>query len=269
MSTMTLNLTRKLAAVATSLLGLAPGAVCQPPAQFQVWGSQGPMLAKAPMDWTELQPASEGLATLTPTEDEKRRGFVVFALDPMAPALLRTAPSAALRTESVHCVAARGQYEPLTFAFWPLEDLAQVTVQAGPLRSGDSAVIPADQVDVRVARPVREIVDAMARTWRWRPFLLEQAVYYYGLLKRRAPDLPTTTDIGGGIAMGHDEIGRLSPVVDYLCSNRLNPDLARALLERGKPWGIYNGAGPTPAGARFFFGFYGWHTAAQSIAQWA
>ena len=99
--------------------------------------------------------------------------------------------------------------------------------------------------------------------------LLDQAVYYYGLLKRRAPDLPTTTDIGGGIALGHDELGRLSPVVDHLNSNRLNPDLARALLQRRKPWGIYNGAGPTPAGARFFFGFYGWHTAAQSIAQWA
>ena len=49
----------------------------------------------------------------------------------------------------------------------------------------------------------------------------------------------------------------------------MTPDIARALLDRRKPWGIYNGTGPTPAGARFFFGFYGWHTAARSIAQWA
>jgi hypothetical protein len=420
-----------------------------------------------------VQPAGEGLPTLTPTEDEKRRGFVVFALDPMAPAQSGTAPSAAMRTELVRCFAARGQYEPLTFGVWSLEDLAHVTVRLGQLRGEDGAVIPADHVEVRVARPVREIVDAGAHTWRWRPFLLErrlefpvpastaaqvwltvkvpqeakpgvyagiarlnaarrpeasvkltlrvlpfalppapiemalytpkvppddalfekelvdlrehglnameptlaaevasrdqafgaddvaaigadcarrirlfekvfgkprfpatfevghqiafywdpaqswfafwphspkiddqmlqatavvrqaaheagwdslrafaldeagahnlldQAVYYYGLLKRRAPDLPTITDIGGGIAMGHDEIGRLSPVVDHLCSNRLTPDLARALLDRGKPWGIYNGSGATPAGARFFFGFYGWHTAAQTIAQWA
>ena len=52
--------------------------------------------------------------------------------------------------------------------------------------------------------------------------LLDQAVYYYGLLKRRAPDLPTTTDIGGGIAMGQDEIVRLSPAVDYLQSSPLD-----------------------------------------------
>jgi hypothetical protein len=64
--------------------------------------------------------------------------------------------------------------KPLTFALWPLEDLAQVTVQAGPLRNGNGAVLPADDVDVRVARPVREIVDAKVRTWRWRPFLLER-----------------------------------------------------------------------------------------------
>jgi len=504
---------REWATVAAVLLGLAPGAVCQsggqdaregrapsepfsdpskiasnnlapvrpagrggstpPPTQFQVWGSQGPALAKAPTGWTEVPPASEGLPRLTPTEDEKRCGFMVFALDPMAPAECGTAPSAKMRTESVRCFAARGQYEPLTFGLWPLEDLGHVTVRVNQLRSEDGAVIPADHVDVRVARPVREIVDAKARTWRCRPFLLErrvefpipagaaaqvwltvkvpedaapgiysgiarvsaagrpeasvkltlrvlpftlppapiemalytpkvppddalfekelldlrehglnamepaltaevasrdqvfgaddvaairadcarrmrlfenvfgkprfpatfevghqiafywdpaqswfafwphspkiddemlqatavvrqaaneagwkslrafaldeagahnlldQAVYYYGLLKRRAPDLPTTTDIGGGIAMGYDEIIRLSPVVDYLSSNRLNPELARALLDRGKPWGVYNGAGPTPAGARYFFGFYGWHTAAQTIAQWA
>ena len=506
-----MNLKRELTAVAAVVLGLAPGAMCQSarqdikwsgapsaplsdlsnvapnslapvkpvgragatPLQFRVWGSQGPALAKAPTDWTEVQAAGEGLPTLTPTEEEKGRGFVVFALDPVGPAQFGTAPFAAMRTELVRCFAARGQYEPLTFGVWSLEDLAHVTVRLGQLRSEDGAVIPADHVEVRVARPVREIVDAGARTWQWRPFLLErrvefpipvgtaaqvwltvkmpedakagvyagtarlnaagrpeasvkltlrvlpftlppapiemalytpkvppddalfekelvdlrehglnameptlaaevasrnpvfgaddvaairadcgrrirlfekvfdkprfpatfevghqiafywdpaqswfafwphspkiddemlqatavvrqaakeagwdslrafaldeagahnlldQAVYYYGLLKRRAPDLPTTTDIGGGIAMGYDEIVRLSPVVDHLCSNRLTPDIARALLNSGKPWGIYNGTGPTPAGARFFFGFYGWHTAAHTIAQWA
>src|ERR1039458_4602812 len=205
---------RELAVVAAVLLGLAPGAVCQsggqdtkegrapsepfldlskvasnnlapmrpggrggstpPPAQFQVWGSQGPALAKASTGWTEVQSASEGLPRLTPTEDEKRRGFMVFALDPMAPAECGTAPSAGMRSESVRCFAARGQYEPLTFGLRSLEDLGRVTVRVDQLRSEEGAVIPADHVDIRMARPVREIVDAKARTWRWRPFLLEQ-----------------------------------------------------------------------------------------------
>jgi len=99
--------------------------------------------------------------------------------------------------------------------------------------------------------------------------LLDEAVYYYGLIKQRNPELTTWTTIGGGIAMGHDEIGQLSPVVDFLSTNRFTPDIAKALVDRGKPYGVYNGAGNTPAGARFFFGFYGWKTASQQVLQWA
>jgi len=56
--------------------------------------------------------------------------------------------------------------------------------------------------------------------------------------------------------------------VDFLDTNRFTPEIAKALVARRKPFGIYNGAGDTPAGARFFFGFYGWKTAACSVAQW-
>lgn len=97
--------------------------------------------------------------------------------------------------------------------------------------------------------------------------LLDEAVYYYRLIKERT-SLATYTTIGGGMAMGYDEIGQLSPVVDFLSTNRFTPEIAKSLVARGKPYGIYNGAGSTPAGARFFFGFYGWKTGAQQIAQW-
>jgi hypothetical protein len=98
--------------------------------------------------------------------------------------------------------------------------------------------------------------------------LLDEAVHYYGLIKKRKPELGTWTTIGGGMALGHDEIGRLSEVMDFLTTNRFSPEIARALVNRGKPYGIYNGCGPTPAGARFFFGFFGWKTGAREIAQW-
>jgi hypothetical protein len=71
------------------------------------------------------------------------------------------------------------------------------------------------------------------------------------------------------MALGFDEIGQLSPWVDFLSTNRFTPEIARALLARSKPYGIYNGAGDSPAGARLFFGFYGWKTGAAGIAQWA
>jgi hypothetical protein len=99
--------------------------------------------------------------------------------------------------------------------------------------------------------------------------LLEEAVYYYGLLKRRAPKLQTYATMGGGLALGVDELAALSEPVDFLSTNRFTPDIARALDERGKPYGIYNGAGRTPVGARFFFGFYGWKTGAAQVGQWA
>jgi hypothetical protein len=98
--------------------------------------------------------------------------------------------------------------------------------------------------------------------------LLDEAVYCNRFVKERFPQIATTTTIGGGIAMGHDEIGQLSGVVDLLSANRFTPEVARALLARQKPYGVYNGAGHTPAGARFFFGFYGWKTGASQIGQW-
>lgn len=99
--------------------------------------------------------------------------------------------------------------------------------------------------------------------------LLDEAVYYYRLAKQTWPQLETWSDIGGGIAMGYDEIGQLSPWVDFLSTNRFTPEIARALLARGKPYGVYNGCGDSPAGVRLFFGFYGWKTGASSISQWA
>ncbi len=52
-------------------------------------------------------------------------------------------------------------------------------------------------------------------------------------------------------------------------TNRFTPEIAKALIASRKPYGIYNGCGATPAGARFFFGFYGYKTGAAQIVQWA
>jgi len=98
--------------------------------------------------------------------------------------------------------------------------------------------------------------------------LLDEAVHYYRLIKQHRPALRTWTTIGGGMAMGLDEIGRLSEHVDVFTTNRFTPAIARRLVRRSRPYGIYNGAGGTPAGARFFYGFHGWKTGAEQIAQW-
>jgi hypothetical protein len=98
--------------------------------------------------------------------------------------------------------------------------------------------------------------------------LLDEAIYDNRLVKQRFPQIATTTTIGGGLAMGYDEIGQLKGVVDFFSANRFTPEVARSLLALGRPYGVYNGAGSTPAGARFFFGFYGWKTSASQVGQW-
>jgi len=447
-----------------------------PPEQFRVWGSIAPESPPLPAGWTEVRGAPDALPAsfpLTPTPDEQRRGYVLFARDPMMGVGDDSTPASSERVSEIGAFAAIGEYEPLTFVIHALADLKDVRVEVGALRGDEQSVIPADYFDVRVVRSVRVAVNPKAKTYRLQPFLLErratfsvpkgksaqiwltlkvpetakpghhkgtvsvqaagreaaqlqlsvrvlpfalpaapiemamyaprpsesdemlakeftdarehgltgfepsmavevksrdrkfgeddvaavradckrrmdavkkayggwrfpatfevghqiafywdqgknwfsfwphgkeieddflkamrvvsdlakaegwpplcvyaldeagahnlldEAVYYFRFIKERMPQLATLTTIGGGMAMGLDEIGQLSPVVDFFSTNRFTPEIARALITRGKSYGIYNGCGPTPAGARFFFGFYGWKTGAQQIGQWA
>jgi len=455
--------------------GLALGdawALAAPPEQFRVWGSAGPELPPPPDGWTEVRAAPDGLSAIAPTPEEQRRGYILFARDPLAPVSPCSIPFPSERVSELRAFAARGEYEPVSLCIHALEPLKDVAVAAGELRSGKDDLIPTDHIDVRVVRALRVPVDAKAKTYRLEPFLLErraafpvakgataqvwltlrvpetaqggryegkvsvrlagreatelklalevlpfalppapvelamfyprpaaddamllkeltdmrehglnafetpvgvevksrdqtfgdddiaatrarsrrmmaaatkvfgqwrfplnfdvghqiayywdkdknwfvhwphskkidddfckaidvvreeakaggwpplrayaldeagahnlldEAVHYYGLIKKRYPDMETWTDIGGGIAMGHDEIGKLAPVIDFFSTNRFTPEIARALLDHKRPYGVYNGAGHTLAGPRYFFGFYGFKTGAAQIAQW-
>jgi len=98
--------------------------------------------------------------------------------------------------------------------------------------------------------------------------LLDEAAYYYRFLRQQRPKLAGWTSIGGGIAMGVDEIGRLSDCVDFLATNRLSPEIARLLVGRGKGYGIYNGGRHDAASMRFFHGFWAYKSGAEQVAQW-
>ncbi len=98
--------------------------------------------------------------------------------------------------------------------------------------------------------------------------LLDEAVRSYLLARKHLVQFDTWTTVGGGMGMGVDELGRLEECVDFFATNRFTPQIARRLVDRGKPFGVYNGAGHTAEGARFFFGFYGWKTAAAQVSQW-
>jgi len=443
-----------------------------PPEQFGVWGTAGPEFPPPPAGWTEVREAQVGPATVTPTAEEQKRGYIVFARDPLVEVSPYAIPFPSERVGALKAFAAQGEYEPLSFLLHGLEALDGVTVEAGELKSDKGDAILADHIDVRIVRSVRLPVDSKAKTFRLQPFLLEkrkafaipkggtaqvwltvrtpddakagtyqgtvavrvaerepvtlkvsvevlpfrlppapiemamyfghapesdemlrkeltdlrehglnsfessvgvqiksrdrkfgdddveatrahckrmmdavktvfggwrfpvtfevghqiayfwdvpkgwfvhwphspeiesdfykaidvvrdlakaegwpplrayamdeagahnlldEAIYLYGLIKKRYPDITTWTDIGGGIAMGHDEIGQLEKVMDTFSTNRFTPEIAKTLIGRKKAYGVYNGAGPTLAGPRFFFGFYGFKTGASQIAQW-
>lgn len=452
---------------------LLPSLKAAVPEQFQAWGTAGPEFPPAPAGWREEIWKPEGLPPLTPTVEEQRRGCVTFKRDPFSEIDPNSPPAPAERVTNLFAFATPGEYEPVTLAIHALEDLRGVSVGLGELRATNGSKIPPDFLDVRLARSVRVPANAGAKTFRWRPFLLErrvnftltkgntaliwltikapddavpgdyrgqitvqpegkatttvnlefkvlpftlppppvemgiyyprppssdawlakelidlrehglsppipalevqvesrdrvfgdddvaatrahcerllraegkvfgpwrfpltfevghqithawdntqnwftywphtrdieadlakaigvlteaariqgvtslraylideggahnlldEAVYYDRFVKERFPRLDTTTTIGGGIALGQDEIGALSGVVDFLSVNRFTPEIARALSAQEKPFGLYNGAGSTPAGVRFFFGFHGWKSGAAQIAQWA
>jgi hypothetical protein len=459
--------------LAATFFAAGGGLHAAPPAQFRAWGSYGPKEPALEAGWTEVREPVRLLPESAVTAEDRQRGFLITAPDPMAVIGPEAVPLACERVTSLNLFAPRGEYETVSFVLYAIAPLEDVQINVGGLRSAKGQVVPADWVDVRFVRNVRVPVDQKAKTFRREPFLLEkrntvsvaqssalrvwltlkvpetaeaddytgaitvqaagqasaeiklvakvlpltlppapvemamffpslaesdelltkqlidarehgcngiepalsvviktrdrdfgeddvaatraqckrlmdaerkvfgprefpvtfelgheiayfwdhqkgwfsfwphskkidhdmrravdvvcemakeegwpplrvyaldeagahnlldEAVYYYGLIKKHRPDLTTWTDIGGGIAMGIDEIGPLSASVDVFSTNRFTSEIAKTLVGRKKPYAVYNGCGPTPAGARFFFGFYGYKTGASQIAQWA
>jgi hypothetical protein len=105
------------------------------------------------------------------------------------------------------------------------------------------------------------------------PDLFKETVYYNKLVKEKLPEQQTYVTLGGGMAIGVDELGELGPYIDMAAVNRFSPAICKALLDRKKPYGIYNGGGATDRLSgytrdRYFFGFYCWKTGASEILQW-
>lgn len=144
------------------------------PEQFRVWGTVGPELPAPPPGWSEETPEPEGLPALAPTAEEQRNGCVVVARDPFSEVDPGAPPAPSERATALVTFATCGEYEPITLAICALEDLRNVRVQLATLRTAAGSEIPADHLDVRLVRSVRIPTDAGAKTFRWRPFLLER-----------------------------------------------------------------------------------------------
>ncbi|MCZ7646754.1 MAG: hypothetical protein M5U26_15950 [Planctomycetota bacterium] len=142
-----------------------------------------------------------------------------------------------------------------------------------------------DQLDADFEKAIRTVLDAVKAEGGPRvrlfimdepgghPDVLKETAHYALWARQRFPELGGWCTIGGGIAVGIDEIGILGPAVDEFSINRFTPELCRTLLDRGKPYGVYNGGSSSEAVGeiardRYFFGFYAWKTGASEILQW-
>jgi hypothetical protein len=102
---------------------------------------------------------------------------------------------------------------------------------------------------------------------------LQETVYYHKLLKEKLPHMQTYVTLGGGLSLGIDELGLLGDYADLITVNRFDRDICKRLVDRHKPYGVYNGGGATEAVTgytrdRYFYGFYCWKTGAGEILQW-
>lgn len=84
---------------------------------------------------------------LAPTEEDQRRGFVVFQPDLMRDVSYNDTPYKNEIVKTLRGEAFAGEHEPVAVALVPLRDLGRVTVKAGDLK-GPAGGIPATAIDV-------------------------------------------------------------------------------------------------------------------------
>ncbi len=105
------------------------------------------------------------------TDADRERGYIAFARDYLQHVWPRTRPTERERTAELRCWATQGEYEPVSFAVVPLEDLGACAVAVGDLRS-DDAVLPADCWDIRIAGLLRHRLGRDEKRFKWGPKIL-------------------------------------------------------------------------------------------------
>ncbi len=87
---------------------------------------------------------------LTPTADEQKRGYVLFARDWMDDVNVNSIPRREEVTSRLSVFASAGEMEPIVFSIYPLEARGQVTVSATDLTGPGGARVPASAIQLGV-----------------------------------------------------------------------------------------------------------------------
>ena len=107
----------------------------------------------------------EQINTLAPlTEEEKRRGYLLFVRDWMEMIYPNTIPQRKeIDNKEISLFASLGEYEPAAFGIHPLKDLKNIEVIASDLTGGTNT-ISKENIKIRVTRYMNERMSGKTRT---------------------------------------------------------------------------------------------------------
>lgn len=143
-------------------------------------------------------------APLKPDDDERRRGFVVFARDPMRDVYANDSPDRSEVVETIRAEAFAGESEPVTVGVYPFRDLGQVAVSVTDL-TADAGKIPAGAIELGYVSNRLSRVTAQGSVYTISPRLIMpggRAEVPAGLARRYWLTVHTPRDARPGIYRG-------------------------------------------------------------------
>ncbi|MCM8784922.1 MAG: DUF6067 family protein [Candidatus Omnitrophica bacterium] len=85
-----------------------------------------------------------------PTDEEKKKGYVVFTRDWMEDIYQNSVPRREEITENIEIFATIGEKEPIVFSIYPFEDLGNVKISVTDLKSSNGIVISKENIEIGV-----------------------------------------------------------------------------------------------------------------------
>jgi len=122
---------------------------------------------------TEMQPddwKNKEKWGITISSEDRQRGYIVFSRHYIDPILAFSLPNN--RINALDTFASPGEYEPLSFAIYPLVNASNVSISAGDLSDGKGHLIKSENIDLRVVRSIPFVKDE--KTYVMEPMLLEK-----------------------------------------------------------------------------------------------
>lgn len=105
---------------------------------------------KKSFPYSEIKPEGRKLQAIR--DEDKKRGYVIFVKNYLDKIYPNTVPQPGEIKNELNAFATLGEYEPTTFAVYPLKDLKEVRIKVEDLISSTGDKIPRENIDVRIVR---------------------------------------------------------------------------------------------------------------------